>query len=232
MMITYWSDYACPYCWIGETRLKKALTSFPHVPFELEMKAFRLDPFAGLHAEGDTQTRFARKYGISFAAAGRQIETISRMGREEGLDFNYATTLFTNTMDAHRLTKLARAEGGEEAEQKTAERLFAAYFSENRELADRDLLQKIGVECGLDPEKVTHMLNSDDFRDDVLCDEREAARYGIHIVPFFLIGSHPVSGAMSVEDLRWTIEKALAENGGRLCAQGAACGPDGCTFGD
>ena len=216
MKITYWSDYACPYCWIGETRLKKALTSFPHVPFELEMKAFRLDPFAGQHAEGDTQTRFARKYGISFAAAGRQIETISRMGREEGLDFNYATTLFTNTMDAHRLTKLARSEGGEEAEQQTAERLFAAYFSENRELADRDLLQKIGAECGLAPEKVTHMLNSDDFRDDVLCDER----------------SHPVSGAMSVEDLRWTIEKALAENGGRLCAQGAACGPDGCTFGD
>ena len=23
--ITYWSDYACPFCYIGEERLKKAL---------------------------------------------------------------------------------------------------------------------------------------------------------------------------------------------------------------
>ena len=25
MKITYWSDYACPYCYIGETYLKQAI---------------------------------------------------------------------------------------------------------------------------------------------------------------------------------------------------------------
>nr|WP_295161898.1 DsbA family protein [uncultured Methanobrevibacter sp.] len=25
MKITYWSDFACPYCYIGNTRLKRAL---------------------------------------------------------------------------------------------------------------------------------------------------------------------------------------------------------------
>lgn len=25
MKITYWSDFACPYCYIGNTRLKKAV---------------------------------------------------------------------------------------------------------------------------------------------------------------------------------------------------------------
>ena len=25
MKITYWSDYACPYCYIGEARLEKAI---------------------------------------------------------------------------------------------------------------------------------------------------------------------------------------------------------------
>ena len=29
MKITYWSDYACPYCYIGEARLKKALEQIP-----------------------------------------------------------------------------------------------------------------------------------------------------------------------------------------------------------
>ena len=109
MKITYWSDYACPYCYIGEARLKKAISEVEgDKDIEVEMKAFQLDPTAGEHAVGDTQTRFAHKYGISFEDAGRQIDTISQMGIAEGLDFRYATTLFTNTMDAHRLTKLAQ----------------------------------------------------------------------------------------------------------------------------
>ena len=82
MKITYWSDYACPYCYIGEARLKKALEKIPELKgTEIEMKSFQLDPSAGQHAESDTQTRFAHKYGISMEAAGQQIETISRMGR-------------------------------------------------------------------------------------------------------------------------------------------------------
>ena len=82
MKITYWSDYACPYCYVGEERLKKAIESLPATEeIELEMKAFRLDTNAGDHADGDTQTRFAKKYGISFESAGRQIDSISKMGR-------------------------------------------------------------------------------------------------------------------------------------------------------
>ena len=56
MKITYWSDYACPYCYIGEERLMKAIESIPEMKnVQLEMKAFRLDPSAGEHAVSDTQ---------------------------------------------------------------------------------------------------------------------------------------------------------------------------------
>ena len=65
MKITYWSDYACPYCYIGEARLKKVLASAPELrDVEVEMKSFQLDPTAGEHAAGDTLTRFAKKYHI------------------------------------------------------------------------------------------------------------------------------------------------------------------------
>lgn len=149
MKITYWSDYACPYCYIGEARMKKALgeiTENENVDVEIEMKAFQLDPSAGEHATGDTQTRFAKKYGISYEHAGRSIEHISEMGRDEGIDFRYATTLFTNTMDAHRLTKLAQSKDDPEIADKVIERLFGAYFTDNKELADKELLQQIGEE--------------------------------------------------------------------------------------
>ena len=238
MKITYWSDYACPYCYIGEARLKKAIDEVEWgEDIEIEMKAFQLDPTAGGHAVSDTQTRFAHKYGISMEEAGRTIEHISQMGIAEGLDFKYATTLFTNTMDAHRLTKLAQSKGNPELTDKVIERLFEAYFSDNKELADKELLQGIGEECGLDAAEVKKVLDSDEYKDEVILDEREASRYGIHAVPFFVVGQYGISGAQSVEGMKATIEKAIEESGEKAIEQGMhpqgapTCGPDGCRLG-
>lgn len=232
MKITYWSDYACPYCYIGEARLKKAIKDIPGLPdVEIEMKAFQLDPTTGEHATGDTQTRFAHKYGISMQEAGQTIEHISRMGIAEGLDFKYATTLFTNTMDAHRLTKLAQSKNEPELADRVIEALFKAYFSDNKELADKELLQKIGEDCGLDAEEVKEVLDSDKYKDEVILDEREASRYGIHAVPFFVVGKYGISGAQSVEGMKAAIMKVLEEQKDVQPEQGMACGPDGCRIG-
>lgn len=235
MKITYWSDYACPYCYIGEARLKKAIEeSGIREDVELEMKAFQLDPSAGVHAAGDTQTRFAHKYGISMEEAGRTIEQISQMGREEGIDFRYATTLFTNTMDAHRITKLAMDRLDAAGAQNLIDRLFAAYFTENKELADRELLVSIGKDCGLQEEDIREVLDSDRYREDVLLDEREAALYGIHAVPFFVIGKYGISGAQTVEGMKAAITKTLEEQEAEKlqAGSGMTCGPEGCRIGD
>ena len=231
MKITYWSDYACPYCYIGEARLKKAIADIPELKdVEIEMKAFQLDPSAGEHAAEDTQTRFAHKYGISMQEAGETIEHISQMGIAEGLDFKYATTLFTNTMDAHRLTKLAQSKNDPELAEKIIEALFKAYFTDNKELADKELLQKIGEDAGLDAEEVKEVLSSDKYKDEVLLDEREAARYGIHAVPFFVVGQYGISGAQSVDGMKAAIMKVMEESAEAVTEQGMSCGPDGCRI--
>ena len=229
MKITYWSDYACPYCYIGEARVKKALAELG-IDCELEMKAFQLDPNAGAHAESDTVTRFAKKYGLSKENAASQIDHISQLGRDEGIDFKYATTLFTNTMDAHRLTKLAQSKSNAIAD-KLSERLYDAYFTKNLELADKELLAKIADECGLDRAEVKEVLNSDKYRDEVLLDEREAARYGIHAVPYFVInGRYAISGAQPTDVIKSALEKIQSEEQTEQPADGAHCGPDGCHF--
>ena len=231
MKITYWSDYACPYCYIGEARLKKAIADIPELKdVEIEMKAFQLNPSAGEHAAGDTQTRFAHKYGISMQEAGETIEHISQMGIAEGLDFKYATTLFTNTMDAHRLTKLAQSKNDPELAEKIIEALFKAYFTDNKELADKELLQKIGEDAGLDAKEVKEVLSSDKYKDEVLLDEREAARYGIHAVPFFVVGQYGISGAQSVDGMKAAIMKVMEESAEAVTEQGMSCGPDGCRI--
>lgn len=248
MIVTYWSDYACPYCYIGETRLKKAVgeleaeKKIAKGQVEVTMKAFQLDPTAGTHATGDTLTRFAEKYGLSKEEAAGQINGISEMGRAEGLDFNYATTLFTNTMDAHRLTKLAQHTGTKDQVEALIERLMKAYFSENKELANHELLQKIGEEVGLDKAAVSGLLASDLYRDEVEADERDAYRASVHGVPFFVIaGKYGISGAQSKEGLKEVLLKAVNENEEeKKKAESAkapahmghamACGPNGCSI--
>lgn len=228
MRIEYWSDYACPYCYIGETRMRKALENLGLADdVELTMRAFELDPYAAPEVVSDTPSRFAHKYGLSLAAAEERIEGISEQGREEGIDFRYATTQYTNTFDAHRLTKFAHSKGNTAIEPL----LFKAYFTDNRVLADHGTLVDIAVEAGLDAQETADMLASDAFADEVRADEQAARQLGVTGVPFFVIdGKMAIPGCMVVEGFEQAITRTINEELEAVAAQGAtaACGPEGC----
>ena len=224
MKIELWSDYACPFCYIGEARLKKALEKIP-AQVDVEFKSFELDPTAPREVVSSTEERFAAKYGLSREDARARIEAISDMGRAEGLDFKYLSTRNTNTFDALRLTKFAMARGHAEI----VEKLFDAYFAKNLELADFNVLKKISAECGLDVAEVEKFLAGDEFAAEVRDDEREAAAYGIHGVPYFVInGKYAVSGAQSTEVLVATLRRILAEELDEKFFDGMVCDADGC----
>lgn len=232
MKIMYWSDYACPYCYIGETHLKNAIENLGlGDQVETEMLAFELDPDASRTYTGATVDRFAKKYGLSTAGAQERIDGISRMGREAGLDFRYAETRYTNTFDAHRLTKLAQRKSAELAD-RLEERLYHAYFSENLKLGDHAVLKRIALEEGMDEAEVDAVLNSNQYADDVRLDEREAQRYGVHAVPYFVVGNkYAIPGAMPVEAMERVLKNVLDEEAkAQNVVQGMSCGPDGCHF--
>lgn len=223
MKITYWSDYACPFCYIGEARMKKAISELPQLgEVELEMKSFELDPYSANYVEGDPAEHLAKKYSTSIEAARQQIDRISTLGHEEGLEMNFGKVKSCNTMDAHRLTKLAQSKDDKVAD-KLIEALFKAYFSDNELLSDHTVLCRIGVECGLDEKEITDVLESDLYRADVDRDEMEAARYGIHAVPFFIVGKYGISGAQSVEVMKKALTTVREET-----SQGMSCDINGC----
>lgn len=230
MKIIFWSDYACPYCYIGEARLKKAVSQMGlGDSVQYEPRAFELDPAASKTVESDTISRFSRKYRMPLPQAAETVEHISTLGREEGLDFRYATTQYTNTFDAHRLMKLALSKNDPSLADKINTMLFDAYFTRNLRLADADVLIDVGKSAGLAEGEIREMLNSDLFADEVRNDERQAAERGIHGVPFFLFENGlTIPGATSVEDFR----RALASQGiaGSSGISAHQCGPDGCQL--
>ena len=223
MKIEIWSDYACPFCYIGEKRLQRALAEVDGKNIELEFKSFELDPSADKAVVSSTAERFAVKYGLSLEAATKRIEEISAMGRREGIDFKYLTTRYTNTFDALRLTKFAQKKGHDEI----ITALFDAYFTKNLELSNHEVLKKIAVECGLDGREVEEVLAGDKYSAEVRADELEAARLGIHGVPYFVIGKkYGLSGAQPPEVLLQAINEALTDEK----FSDMTCDADGCHF--
>lgn len=63
--ITFWSDFTCPYCYIGETRLQKALAALgAKDSIELEMKAFQLEPDMSRRPNSGVYEKFVNQYGM------------------------------------------------------------------------------------------------------------------------------------------------------------------------
>ena len=132
------------------------------------------------------------------------------MAAAAGLEFNYATALNTNTLDAHRLTKYAQREEPEKAAG-LIEALYENYFVRNTELADHDVLKAAAAEAGLNMERVEQVLASDEYLHKVRGEIQEAAEMGIHGVPFFIIGQYGVSGAQPAEFMQEVLETVLKE---------------------
>lgn len=234
MKIEIWSDYACPYCYIGERQLEKALESFSSKKgIDISYKGFELDPSASYQTTTDTKERISGKYRISLEKAQQMIDSITEYAKRVGLDYNYGTTRYTNTFDAHRIAKYADTKGkGLEM----SEKLFHAYFTENKQMSDHKVLTDIAIDIGLDKLEVEDVLKNKKFAKDIRNDENEASRLGIRSVPFFLInGKYSISGANSPEVFKETIEKAMQEEKLLECAEednlsGMVCNMDGCSI--
>ena len=211
MRIQYWSDYACPYCYIGETNLRHALDELG-VSYVFEMKAFELNPYAKKSAGGDIVAMFAAKYQLNLEDAQKRVDSINEMARAAGLEFDYAKVFHTNTFDAHRLTKMAMAKGGTAMADQMAERLYKAYFAEGVDVGDQEVLVKLGTEAGLDAADIRAMLAGKDYSDQVSLDERQAQMNRISSVPCFIIeDTVAVPGAMPKEQFMEVIKKYFPE---------------------
>ena len=227
MIIEYWSDFSCPFCYIAEARIKRAMREMGiEDQCRMDFRSFRLNPMAKQVPSHPIFDSYAKRYGPE--SAGMQIERIEEMAAGEGLEFHYGTAWNSNTMDAHRLVKHAYATMGKASGDAFADRLYEAFFRENRVLADRSVLLSIAEEMGMDADDAGEVLDSDRYRDLVLADEAVAHSFGVTAVPFFAVNRrYGIPGAVDIDDFKRILRAALDEEDADI-SEGSACGPDGC----
>jgi predicted DsbA family dithiol-disulfide isomerase len=207
MDVEIWSDVVCPWCYIGKRRFEHALAGFDHrQEVTVTWRSFQLDPSAPLVTEGDPVERLAAKYGMSRATAEAAQTRVTASAASEGLEFHLDRARSGNTYDAHRLIHYAHSVGMQDP---VKERLMAAYFVEGAAIGERDTLERLAVEAGLDEAPVRAVLDGEAYAADVRQDELEARQLGITGVPFFVLDrAYGVSGAQPSEVMLGALQQA------------------------
>jgi predicted DsbA family dithiol-disulfide isomerase len=227
--VEIWSDIACPWCYVGKRRLEASLAGFEHRDeVNVTWRSFELDPSAPREREVDGATHLAQKYGTSREEALAMHRRMTDVAAQDGLAFRFDLARGGNTFDAHRLVHLAAAHGMQDA---MKERLMRAYLTEGEPIGDRATLERLAIDAGLPADEVRELLAGDRFAAEVREDERTAAGFGIHAVPFFVVDrALGASGAQPPEVLTELLRRGweASHPAVQVVAGGEACGPDGC----
>lgn len=211
MKIDVWSDFVCPFCYIGKRRLEQALEQFPQQDaIKIEFKSFELDQNAAIYAGKSIHEAIAKKYNMSVEEAKQTNAGLSQQAEGVGLTFDFESMKPTNTFKAHRLAKYAKSLGKEAA---LTEKLLQGYFTDGANISENDTLVRIAVTACLEKADVLAVLNNETaFADEVRADEALAQQYGVTGVPFFVLNNkYAISGAQPVETFIEAIAKVLEE---------------------
>jgi predicted DsbA family dithiol-disulfide isomerase len=202
------SDVICPWCYIGKRRLEKAIAALDG-QVKVRWLPCQLNPT--LPKEGISRREYRTK---KFGSWERSQELDARMvavGEAEGIPFAFDRIGRTpNTLDAHRLIGLAEKQDVQDA---VVEALFRAYFTEGRDISNRQALLDVVAEAGLDRHEAEAVLNSEDGLEPIKEADALARRFGLDGVPFFIVnGTLTLSGARQPDAFLEASERAVAKS--------------------
>ncbi|MFC4410494.1 DsbA family protein [Chungangia koreensis] len=212
MKIEVWSDYVCPFCYIGKRLLEQSLEQTGYKEqVDITFKAYELDPDAPKVSTESTAEMVARKYGTTVEAAKQMSQQIGDRAKEVGLHYNFDKMKPANTFDAHRLAKFAEKKG-KEAE--LSELLLHSYFIEGKEIGRHEVLLELAQTVGLERAEAEKVLESDQYSEDVRADINEAMQIGVKGVPFFVLNNkYAISGAQPAEVFQDALRQVAEEEG-------------------
>jgi predicted DsbA family dithiol-disulfide isomerase len=208
LRIDFVSDIACPWCAVGLASMQQALAKLDgSIEAEIHLQPFELSPDMPFEGE-DAVDHIMHKYGISEAQSEANRKALRERAAAVGFAYNMQRgSRVWNTFDAHRLLHWAELQDREKAVA-LKQALFHAYFTDNDNVADREVLVRIAGSAALDAGEARRVLENGEYADDVRTTERQWQQAGIHSVPAAIVnGQYLISGGQPPE----VFESALRE---------------------
>lgn len=230
MKIEVFSDFTCPFCYIGKRELERAIDIAGYTGrVEIEYKAFQIGPDNPKVNAPSFYEALAKKYDVTLEEVKDMVEGIALRATEVGLHYDFAKMKTAHTEKAHRLAKWTQQFGKATA---YTEALMAGYFKDGEDLNKDEFLLKVIAQLGLDRAVAERILASTDFSEELDKDRYEAQQLGVQSVPFFVFENrYGIKGAEPNEVFVRTLHQAaeiagiqptvtINGNGESACADG------------
>ncbi|MBS1790958.1 MAG: DsbA family protein [Acidobacteria bacterium] len=190
VIVQVFSDYVCPYCYLGEVVVRKAAVT---TGAEIVWRAYLLRESVPPKFEPGGERMNASWNNFIYPMAERLGLTIRQPSHA------------SLTRLAHEAAAWARTRHNFES---FHQGLFNSFFREDRDIGDIAVLKEIAWQSGLNPAELEKALAERKMADDLDEDLLIARTYGVTMVPSFVIGGHLLAGVQDEAVLVRAIELA------------------------
>ncbi|MDP4806864.1 MAG: DsbA family oxidoreductase [Crocinitomicaceae bacterium] len=184
MLIEIWSDIACPFCYLGLTKLQQAIQNKGlENEVQIELRTFLLNPGLKTDLSKSISQYLHEHKQIPLEQIEAMNHSIVSQGQEYGLDFQMQQIKVANTIKAHLLLHEAHEQGLQWA---CKMRLLKAYFTEGKNIDDIHVLQALAQEIGMKTDHLDLAILGGKHSRAFTQDLQEAQELGLRGVPYFI----------------------------------------------
>ena len=191
LKVTVFSDYICPFCYIGSHRLQRLRDSY-----DLKINWC----FIEIHPEVSVYGQVIDTLDYSAAQWQTMLDNMQRIAGEENIPLS-KISFITNSHDALLLSEAAK-QCGKEIFYDLHEKLFHAYFVGGKNIGDRAILKGLAQSCGIDNSIVENAWSDPACNQRLINNYMEARKHNIQGVPSFLFGNRKLTGVVSESAFR------------------------------
>lgn len=194
--LTIFSDFVCPFCFVGSGIIDHLRRDFDIRDTWLPHQLHPETPPEG-HPVDELMDRFD---------IDQVIMTCNQRGKPYGIRFTRMTTL-SNSRLALEAAEFARDAG---RFHDFHGRMFRACFTEGRNIGDMAVVLDVAVRSGLDRDGVKEALADHRYAARLADGSARAKAAGVTAIPTFVVQGQPsITGAVDEAVLRRTLEAAL-----------------------
>lgn len=189
--VTVFSDYICPFCYVGSARLLNLRTDF----------SLRINwAFMEIHPDNPTTGRPVEELGYPPQQWQQMMANLKQMVIEENLPI-VERTFTTNSHKALLLAEAAK-EVSSQVFYHLHDRLFEAYLGEGQNIGDENVLRTLAQETGVPNDTVARAWKEQRYEERLQSNLAIAGQAGITGTPAFVFGNRALMGAVPTTVLR------------------------------
>lgn len=200
--ITVYSDYVCPFCYLGRESLERYQESREE-ELEIDWRPFDLrSQKRGPDGEID-QSVDDGKDGDYYAQAK---ENVRRLQEKYGVEMTLDIATDVDSLNAQVASYYVKEHYDNETWLDFDTSIFRALWKEGKDIGDEDLLVELAEDAGIDGDEIRSALDDKAFRTHLKEQFTESQQQGVTGVPTFAYDGYAARGAVPPEQLKRLVE--------------------------